>query len=295
MIENNRFFQNAVRILMLLLCAFCLLPFLLLIASSFTDENTLVRNGYSLFPANVSLDAYKYLLNNARQIGKAYLNTIGVTAIGTLGNLMLTILFAYPLSRQNLPYRNLFSFIVFFTMLFNGGIVSTYIMYSQYFNIRNTYGALIIPNLLMSAFYIMMMRTNFTQNIPEEVLDAARIDGSGEWYILFKIVLPMSRPILATVALMVALQYWNDWINGLYYLTKDHYFTIQVVLNKMLQDMQFLTSNSLAAATNVDTSTMPTLGVKMAIAFIGVLPMMLIYPFFQKYFVKGITIGAVKG
>jgi len=295
MIENDRIFQSIARIIMVLLCIFCLFPFALLIVSSFTDESTLVRDGYSLFPKSFSLDAYKYLINNAAQIGKAYLNTIGVTIIGTISNLTLTTMFAYPLSRRNLPHRNFWSFVVFFTMLFNGGVVSTYIMYSQYFHIRNSYWALIVPNLLMSAFYIIMMRTYFTQNIPEEVLEAARIDGSGEWHILWRLVLPMSRPIIATVTLMVGLQYWNDWVNGLYYLTKDKYFTIQVVLNKMLQDMQFLKSNSMAASTNVDTSAMPTLSVKMAIAFIGVLPMLCIYPFFQKYFVKGITIGAVKG
>jgi putative aldouronate transport system permease protein len=239
--------------------------------------------------------AYKYLLRNALVITRAYLITIGVTVIGTAANLTLTTLLAYPLSRKDLPHRNVWAFVVFFTMLFNGGVVSSYIMWAQYFHIKNTYFALIVPNLLMGAFYVIMMRTYFTQNIPEAILEAARIDGAGEWYILRKIVLSMSKPIIATLALLVGLQYWNDWVNGLYFLTKDKYFSIQVLLNNMLQDMQFLASTSSSASSNVNAAAMPSLSIKMAIAVIGALPVLIIYPLTQKYFVKGITIGAVKG
>ena len=293
MVEKGHKFQIAAHILMIILSVLCLFPFLLLIMSSVTDEQALIRDGYSIFPSMFSLDAYKYIFRNAAIIFRAYGTTIMVTVIGTVANLVLTTLLAYPLSRKDLPHRNVWSFIVFFTMLFNGGLVPSYIMWTQYFHIKNTYAALIVPALMMGAFYVIMMRTNLSQNIPEEVLEAARIDGAGEWKILIKVVLPMSLPIIATLMLLVGLAYWNDWMNGLYYLTKTKYYTIQVLLNAMLQDLQTLLSSSIGA--NVDVSSMPSTSIKMAIAVVGAVPVLCIYPFFQKYFVKGITIGAVKG
>ncbi len=293
MVEKGHKFQIAAHILMIILSVLCLFPFLLLIMSSVTDEQALIRDGYSIFPSMFSLDAYKYIFRNAATIFRAYGTTIMVTVIGTVANLVLTTLLAYPLSRKDLPHRNVWSFIVFFTMLFNGGLVPSYIMWTQYFHIKNTYAALIVPALMMGAFYVIMMRTNLSQNIPEEVLEAARIDGAGEWKILIKVVLPMSLPIIATLMLLVGLAYWNDWMNGLYYLTKTKYYTIQVLLNAMLQDLQTLLSSSIGA--NVDVSSMPSTSIKMAIAVVGAVPVLCIYPFFQKYFVKGITIGAVKG
>ena len=293
MVEKGHKFQIAAHILMIILSVLCLFPFLLLIMSSVTDEQALIRDGYSIFPSMFSLDAYKYIFRNAATIFRAYGTTIMVTVIGTVANLVLTTLLAYPLSRKDLPHRNVWSFIVFFTMLFNGGLVPSYIMWTQYFHIKNTYAALIVPALMMGAFYVIMMRTNLSQNIPEEVLEAARIDGAGEWKILIKVVLPMSLPIIATLMLLVGLAYWNDWMNGLYYLTKTKYYTIQVLLNAMLQDLQTLLSSSIGA--NVDVSSMPSTSIKMAIAVVGAVPVLCSYPFFQKYFVKGITIGAVKG
>lgn len=295
MVEENKGFQITGHVIMIILCILCLFPFSLLIVSSFADERVLIREGYSIIPKSFSLDAYNYIFKNASTIFKAYETTIMVTVIGTIVNIVLTTLLAYPLSRKDLPGRNIWSFIVFFTMLFNGGLVPTYIMWTQYFHIKNTYAALIVPGLMMGAFYVIMMRTNLSANIPEEVLEAARIDGAGEWTILGKVVLPMSKPIIATLMLLVGLAYWNDWMNGLYYLTKTKYYTIQVLLNAMLQDLQVLLSTTSSAASNMDMSTMPSIGIKMAIAVVGALPVLCVYPFFQKYFVKGITIGAVKG
>ncbi len=293
--KNINLFQIITAVILIALCILCLLPFVLLVSSSLTDETILIREGYGFLPKVFSVDAYAYLLRNSDMIVRAYANSILITFVGTFLNLLFTTLLAYPLSKPDLPYRNQWSFFVFFTMLFNGGVVSTYIMYTQYFHIRNTYFALLIPNLLLGSFYVIMMRSYFSQNIPEEVVEAARVDGAGEWFILAKIVLPMSKPIMATLALLVGLQYWNDWINGLYYLTKDKYFTIQIVLNNMLKTMQVLASNSSSASSNINAASLPTLGVKMAIAVIGILPILCIYPFFQRFFVKGITIGAVKG
>ena len=294
MIEKNNRFQIAAHIVMILLCIFCLFPFLILISSSITSEMTLVREGYSILPKNIDFSAYKYLLTSSDDIIRGYIITICVTVIGTVANLTLTILLAYPLSRRDLPHRNVFAFIVFFTMLFHGGIVPSYIMWSKYFHITNTYAALIIPNLMMGAYYVIMVRTYFQSNIPEAVLEAGRIDGAGEMRILGQIVLPMSKPIIATMVLLVGLVYWNDWTNGLYYINKDKYYSIQVLLNRMLQDVQFLMRSASSDSSEL-AKDIPSVALKMAVAVMGALPVLCVYPFFQKYFVKGIVVGAVKG
>ncbi len=295
MVEKRKGFQILANIVLMTLALFCLLPFLLLIISSFTDELTLTRNGYSFFPAKISLDAYKYLLVDSTSIIKGYTISAGVTIAGTLANLFLTVLFAYPLSRKDLPGRQIFSFFIFFTMLFNGGLVPSYIMWTQTFHIKNTWYAYLLPGLMMSAFYVIMMRTYFCNSIPDAVLEAAKMDGAGELYILTRIVLPMSVPIVATVTLLVGLAYWNDWMNGLYYINKDTMLSIQTLLNKMLMDVQFLVSNTQSSAAINQNIVLPSTGIKMAIAVMGAVPILIVYPFFQRYFIKGIIIGAVKG
>lgn len=293
MVTNNKSEQALLHLIFCLLVLACIVPFVLLVMSSFTSESALMQNGYSLFPKEFSLEAYKYLIQKGTTILRGYGITILVTVVGTLISVTITTLLAYPLSRPELPHRNVFSFIVFFTMLFNGGLVPTYIMYTQVFHIKNTIWALIVPALLMNAFYVIMMRSFFTANIPDSLIEAARIDGAGELRILAQIVLPLSKPMMATLALMIGLGYWNDWLNGLYYLTDTRYFSIQNILNRMIADVQFLASAS--SVTSGISANLPSVGIRMAIAVIGVLPILIIYPFFQKAFVKGIVIGGVKG
>jgi putative aldouronate transport system permease protein len=295
MVSHNKIGQAIMHIICILLCVACIAPFLLLITSSLTEEATLVRNGYSFLPENWSLESYLYIARKGATIFRAYGITVLVTLIGTSVSLLMTIMFAYPLSRKELPARYPLSFFVFFTMLFNGGLIPTYMMYTNTFHIKNTIFALLIPSLLMNAFYIIMMRSFFTANIPDSLIEAARIDGAGEYLILFKIVVPLSVPMIATLALMVGLGYWNDWLNGLYYLTEPKLFSIQNVLNKMVTDVQFLQTNASSVAATLDTSKLPSVGIRMAIAVIGAIPILLVYPFFQKYFVKGIVVGGVKG
>lgn len=296
MVEKNKNFQVGANIVMVILSLCCIFPFVLLIISSLTDETELIRNGYSLFPSKFSLDSYLYMFKSSNKIISAYGITILSTVVGTGCGLTMTILMAYPLSRRDLPGRNVMAFYVFFTMLFSGGLVPTYIMYTRYIKVSNTIWALIIPALMVNAFYVIMMRTYFTTNIPEAVIEAARIDGAGEFRILGTIVLPMSVPMIATMTLLIGLSYWNDWKNGLYYLQQNKsLYSIQVLLNDMLRDVQALKSGMDAAAAAEIAATMPSTGIKMAIAVVGVLPVLIVYPFFQKYFVKGITIGAVKG
>lgn len=294
MVEGSKKFQIIANIIMVLLCAFCILPLWLLFSSSITSEKTLITEGYSFIAREIDFAAYKYILIDSKQLLRGYGLSALVTIAGTLCNLTLTTLFAYPLTRKELPGRKAISFFLFFTMLFNGGLVPSYIMWTQTFQIKNTIWALIVPNLLMSAFNIIMMRTYLTTNVPEEIVDAAKIDGAGEFKILARIIMPMSKSILSTLALLVGLGYWNDWLNGLYYVNNDKLYTTQVLLNKMLLDTQFLMSSA-SHGMSIDTSKLPSTGIKMAIAVMGILPVLIVYPFLQKYLVKGITIGAVKG
>ncbi len=288
-------FEALANVVLAILCLTCVVPLLLLIMSSLTSEDALMHNGYALFPQKISLDAYHYLWFSRAQILRAYEMTLVATLVGTLSNVTLTTLFAYPLSRKSLPGRNFFSFAVFFTLLFNGGMIPTYLMWVQVFNIKDTFWALIIPNLLMNGFGIIVMRTYFTTSIPNEILEAARIDGAGETRSLLSIVLPLSKPILSTIALLSGLAYWNDWLNGLYYLVKrTDFYTIQNLLNRLIASADFISNN--AANSSITAGlTVPSVGVRMAIAVIALIPIMIIYPFLQKGFVKGIVIGSVKG
>ena len=297
MVEKGKGFQIFANVLLALLSICAVAPFILLIMSSFTDEQVLISNGYSFFPAKFSTYAYEYLLTDSTSVIRGYGISFLITAVGTVCNLLLTTLYAYPLSRRDLPGRNGFAFYLFFTMLFSGGLVPSYMMWTQTFHIRNTLWALLIPGLMMGAFNVIMMRTYFTTNIPDAVIEAARIDGAGELRILSQVVMPMSIPIIATLTLLAGLAYWNDWLNGLYYISDDRLFSIQVLLNRMLLDVQFLMSNSDAAKSlqQNEEFVLPSTGIRMAVAVMGALPILVVYPFFQKYFVKGIVIGAVKG
>ena len=297
MVENNTLGKILTHTVLIILMLFCLVPFILLVMSSISSETSIAQYGYSFFPHEFSAKAYDYILNQSTAIVRGYGITILVTLIGTIFNLTITTLMAYPLSRRDLPHRSLFSFLIFFTMLFNGGLIPSYIMWTQVFGIKNTLFALLIPNLMMNAFYVIMMRTYFTTNIPMEIIEAGKIDGAHEMRILTQVVLPMSLPIMATVGLMVGLMYWNDWTNGLYFLNDPRLFSIQNILNRMILDAQFLQTvgASSAGSTAGAIRNLPGATLKMAVAAIGAVPILIIYPFFQKYFVKGITVGAVKG
>ncbi len=279
---------------MFLFAAFCLIPFVLLISASLTDQNAITADGYSFIPQTFSIDAYTYLLDRGTDIARAYGVTVFITVIGTVAGLTLTTLLAYPLSRKETPHRFLIMFIVFFTMLFHGGLVPSYLVYTQLFDMKNTIWALIVPGLLTNGFYVMMMRTFFSTTVPPALIESAQLDGASEYRTLWSVVLPLSTPVLATVGLFTCIMYWNDWQNGMIYITNPDYFSVQNLLNRIMQDIQFINSNMGANAGDA-LQQMPTDSVKMAIAVIGVLPILLAYPFFQKYFIKGIMIGAVKG
>lgn len=291
MVGRSKVGQVILNLIFILLCVVAVAPFLLLISSSLTEEATLIREGYNFFPAKFSLESYVYLLGSAEKMIRGYGITIFVTVVGTSLGCLCTLLLAYPLSRREFPLRGVMSFIVFFCMLFNGGLVPSYMMWTQTFHIKNTIWALIFPSLLMNGFYINMMRSYFKANIPDALVEAARLDGAGEYTTLWKVVIPLSVPMVATMALMQGLAYWNDWNNSLYYITNEKLFSIQAILNTIISNVQFLATNTEAAA----GMTLPSVGIRMAIAVVGIIPILCIYPFFQKYFVKGIVVGGVKG
>lgn len=295
MVRNDRVQQLIMNVFMIILVLLCVLPFLLMVMSSLTEEVTLTRNGYSFFPQVFSLETYRYIVRSQNTIMHGYLMTIIITAIGTTASLLLTILFAYPLSREDLPYRGVLSFILFFTMLFNGGLVPTYMMYAETFHLKNTIWALIVPGLMMNAFYVIMMRSFFQSSIPVALIEAAKLDGASEFAILHSVIIPLSKPMVVTLVLMVGLNYWNDWANGLYYVTDQKLFTIQMILNNMIKNIEFLTRNASSLGTGVSQMKIPQVGIRMGIAVVAVLPVLIIYPFLQKYFMKGIVIGGVKG
>ncbi len=270
-----------------------IVPFLLLISSSLTSEAELVRTGYSFWPKEWSIDAYRYVfVTNWKNIGRSYLITMMNTVIGTTLSLFITSLLGYVLSRRDYNKRAVLSFFVFFTMLFNGGLVPTYISYTRIWHIKNTFAAYILPGMLMNAFNVMLMKSYFTMNIHPALIEAAKIDGASEGTIYRKIVMPLSLPILATIGLMIGINFWNDWQNPLYYITKQNMWSLQSLLNRILSSIQTL--SQMADKMGGMTANMPSTSARMAIAVIGVLPILVLYPFFQKYFVKGISLGGVK-
>ena len=218
MVTKSKTGQVVLNIVFIILAVWAVAPFLLLISSSLSSEAALAQYGYGFWPKEFSLNAYTYLFKSSMKIAKGYGITLIVTLVGTTLSVLITTMFAYPLSRKELPFRYGFSFFVFFTMLFNGGLVPSYMMWTQTFHIKNTIWALIMPNLLLNAFYVIMMRSFFTASIPDALIEAARIDGAGEYKILARVVIPLSKPMMATISLMVGLGYWNDWTNSLYYI-----------------------------------------------------------------------------
>jgi len=292
MIESKAF-NRVATIILAILVTITLLPILLIVIASFTKESALLQNGYSFLPKEWSLDAYYYIVKQGSTILRSYGVSILVTVVGTVLSVLITTTLAYPMSKRSFRFSNPLSFFVFFTMLFSGGIVPSYIMWTNLFHIKNTIWALIIPNYLVSAFNVILVKNYYANNIPESLIEAAELDGATEMQIFTKMVFPMARPVVATISLFTGLCYWNDWTNGLYYVDDQKLYSIQLLLMKIMNNIEALKANAnLAGAAAVN---LPGTSVRMAIAFIGILPILLLYPFVQKYLVEGVVIGAVKG
>ncbi len=292
---ESKSFNRAATVILTLLVIIAMLPILLIIIASFSSETSLIRNGYSYWPEGWSLDAYYYMVKQGAMIVRAYGVSFFVTFVGTALSVMLTTMLAYPISRKSFKYRNILAFFVFFTMLFNGGIVPSYIMWTRFFHIKDTILALMIPNYLITAFNVILVKNYFQNSVPDSLIEAAQLDGASEMKIFFKVMLPLAVPTVATISLFTGICYWNDWTNGLYYINDEKLYSIQQLLMKIMNNIQALRSNSNAALLGTGSVDLPGTSIRMAMAVIGILPIMLIYPFVQKYLVKGVVVGAVKG
>ena len=291
--KGEKWLEVAAHIVMIIFCILAVMPFILLVMASFTEESTAIRDGYQFITKVLSTEAYRYILAEWGQIGRAYLVTIIVTVCGTFVSVLITTMFAFGLTQKDVPGVKVVFMLLLFTMLFNGGLVSTYYIYSNVIHIKNTIFALIVPSYLMGAFNVILVKNYVANNIPGELLEAAEMDGAGSIYSFFKIVIPLSTPILATIGLMGAVMYWNDWNNGLYYITDSRLYSIQQLLNQMNNNVQYLVYNA-QNLSGMDLSNLPSTTIRMAIAVVAIIPILCAYPFFQKYFAKGITVGAVK-
>lgn len=282
----SNFFVN---LMFIVYSIICLIPLFVLLSVSFTNEQSVFQNGYRLIPQDFSLDAYKYILMGNTPIIRAYGVTIFVTLVGTILHLVISSMFAYSLSRSEVKYRNIVSFLVIFCLLFSGGLVPWYILLSKVLHLKDTIFVLIVP-YLVSSVNVMIMR-NFFRTIPDSIIESARIDGSGEFNTFLKLVVPLSTPVLATVGLFVAVFYWNDWFTAALLIENSKLYTLQFLLQSIMNNIAFLQGNTLtvkAAAMQPDETA------RMATCILAVGPIVVTYPFLQKYFVKGLTLGAVK-
>lgn len=270
----------------------CLFPFILLVSASFTEESSIYTMGYSLIPEKFSIEAYKTIFTNPTRIMRAYGITFGVTTVGTILGLFLTTMAGYVLQRKDFEHRNKIMFFIYFTTLFSGGLVPWYILICNVLHLKDTYFALFLP-VMLSAWNIMLMR-NFIRSIPYSITESAKIDGANDFTIYCKLILPLSKPGIATVGLFLALQYWNDWYMGSLFISNEKNYPLQLLLYNMLKSAEFARDSVELNISNVN-NIVPTESLKMATAVVVTGPIILLYPFVQKYFVKGLTIGAVKG
>ncbi len=272
----------------------CVFPFIFVVIISFTDESVLASEGYRIIPSKWSLEAYRYIFESGDTLLRAYGVTIAVTLIGTAVSLVMIALYAYAISRKNFRYRRFFSIFAILTMLFNGGMIPTYMVVAQLLGLKNSIWALILP-LAMNAFYIMILRTFYSTSVPDALVESGKIDGAGEFRIFLKIIVPLSLPGLATIGLFSTLGYWNDWFNALLYIDKPSLVPLQSMLMRIESSMQFIQQNS--ANSNISMaalSSLPQDTARMAMVVLATLPIIFAYPFFQRYFVQGLTVGAVK-
>lgn len=284
--------QVGLNIVFIILSLIFIVPFLMLLSVSLSNERDVWEYGYRLIPKKIDLSAYRWVFRNPGQILQAYKTTIIFTVATTVLGTFVTAIAAYPLAQRDFKHRNIVSGILFFSMMFSAGVVPTYIWETQYLKMGNTIWVYILPNLV-NVTYIFMVRT-FFQGIPEEIREAAIVDGAGEFTIFSRIIIPLAKPAIATVALFIFLSQWNNWYTSMIYITKDELVSLQYLLQRILEEIELLTSDEVAAQ-QIGNAEIPSETVRMAMAVTVAGPALFIFPFFQKYFVKGLTIGGVKG
>lgn len=293
--EISRGANLTLNLIFILLTIACVMPVVLVFMISITDYDAIVRNGYQFIPEKISFDAYAYLFKDYAVVLRAYGVSIFVTVMGTAVSVLLTALYAYPLSRSDFRYRGVFAFLIFFTMLFGGGLVPWYIVYTQMLDVKNTLMALILP-MLLSPFNVLIMKTYFQMSVPPALIEAAKIDGAGEMRTFFRIVFPLSLPVFATIGLFNTLHYWNDWFNSMIFITDTKLYSLQYLMYKMISQADYLARNSsLIQGSATELAKLPGETIRMAMALVGIGPIVLAYPFFQRFFIRGLTVGSIKG
>jgi putative aldouronate transport system permease protein len=289
---TNAFFH----IVMLFLVLVCVVPILLVVAISFSDQTEIQNYGYRLIPKVVSFEGYKFLYDQRDMILRALGMSLFVTGVGTVVGVVLTTSMGYILSRFEYKLHKFLTWVIFIPMVFNGGLVSTYFITSQFLGLRNSVWALILP-LCVSSFNVIVCRTFFRSTIPDSIVESAKIDGASQFTIYFGIVLPLSLPVIATIGLFLSFAYWNDWFQAMLYIDNQRLYTLQAFLNRLLSDINALAQQALLLGANQTEiiMRMPKEAARMAIVVVAVFPLACAYPFFQRYFISGLTIGAVKG
>lgn len=283
-------------VLIALFAISCVIPFLFVVIISLTSETSLVTNGYRFWPKEFSFEAYTYIFNGemSDKIIRAFGVTVFITVFGTFVNATMTSLYAYVISRSNFPFRKFFTIFALITMLFAPGMVANYLVMTNLLHLKDTIWALILP-LALGPFNILVMRTFFKKTVPDSIIESARIDGASEMKIFVKIVLPLAIPGIATISLFAALSYWNDWFNALLYIQNDNLVPVQYLLMKVQNNLDYLAQNSrMGSQIAGGLAALPSESARMAIVVISTLPIAIAYPFFQKHFVGGLTIGGVK-
>lgn len=282
-------------IMFVLVSALCIIPFVFVFIISITSEESIARYGYKFIPQELSFSAYEFLWREKNMIFSALGVSIFVTVLGTILGLLLTTTMAYSLSRSNYKLKGFFTWVVFIPMIFNGGMVASYVVNNNILNLRNTPWALILP-LMVSSFNVVICKTFFKTGIPDSLIESAKIDGATQFTIFSRIAIPLSKPVLATIGLFLCFGYWNDWFLSSLYISDSNLISLQALLNNIQKNIEYLANNpSAGLSLQQYKSMMPTEGVRMAIAVVIVAPIACAYPYFQKYFVTGLTIGAVKG
>lgn len=291
---RNQVGNAIIHAVFLLLSIAIVAPFLLIVSVSLTDEKALTAFGYSFFPFRFSLVSYEIVLRTPGVLLRAYGNTIFITVIGTILSLLITSMVAYTISRRDYRWRAPLTVYIFFTMLFSGGLVPFYILMTQYLHLKDSLWAIILPGML-SPFYVLIMK-GFMGKIPHELIESAKVDGASEWRIFFLMILPLSTPALATLGLFIAFNYWNEWFHALLFIDNDKLVPLQLLLVRIMNTLDFLRNNSeYIQNLGLDMSQLPNESMRMALVIMVAGPMMFVFPFFQKYFVQGITVGSLKG
>lgn len=291
--RRGTFTKLVVNIIFIIYSLMCLIPIWMVLSVSLTHEKSIITDGYHLVPKDFSLAGYWYAFSGSTSILNAYKITILVTVVGTILHLLITSMLSYAISRPEVRYRNQIAFLVFFTILFNGGLAPSYILITKYLHLKDTLFVLIVV-LLLSPVHVMIMR-NFFKALPDSITEAARIDGSGEFNTFFRIVLPLSTPVLATIGLFIAIAYWNDWFTSALYIENNKLYSLQYLLQSLLTNIQYLLSNEGASRSIEKTlGFLPGESARMAACILSIGPIIIMYPVLQRYFVKGLTLGAVK-